>query len=142
MDASTLAVALSYIKKQVEEAKEEGFKVQIERDRSILSRVGKEKVFYFLPKDTSNPQDGYDEFVYVNGSWEKVGGTSEGTSISEVYIGNEEPTGEEIVWIDTASSSPSADGYILTPKDKVDIANIVLQELPTTQGVLYGNTSN
>ena len=37
-----------------------------------------------------------------------------------------------------------ADGqdYVLTPQDKTDIANIVLQLLPTTQGVLYGNTSN
>lgn len=37
-----------------------------------------------------------------------------------------------------------ADGqnYVLTPQDKTDIANIALQSLPTTQGVLYGNTSN
>ena len=37
-----------------------------------------------------------------------------------------------------------ADGqdYVLTAQDKSDIANIVLSELPTTQGVLYGNTSN
>ena len=33
-------------------------------------------------------------------------------------------------------------GYTLKPQDKTDIANIVLQELPTTQGVLYGNASN
>lgn len=33
-------------------------------------------------------------------------------------------------------------GYTLTQQDKTDIANIVLQELPTTQGVLYGNASN
>ena len=142
MDASVLAIALSYTKKQIEEAKKEGFKVQVEQDRSILNREGEEKVFYFLPKDTSNPQDGYDEFVYANGSWEKVGGTSEGASISEVYIGNEEPSGEETIWIDTASSSPSADGYVLTPKDKVDIANIVLQLLPTTEEVFYGNASD
>ena len=32
--------------------------------------------------------------------------------------------------------------YVLTEQDKADIADIVLQELPTTQGVLYGNTSN
>jgi hypothetical protein len=34
-----------------------------------------------------------------------------------------------------------ADGqdYVLTAQDKTDIANIVLQLLPTTQGVLYGN---
>ena len=37
-----------------------------------------------------------------------------------------------------------ADGndYVLTAQDKSDIAAIVLSELPTTQGVLYGNTSN
>lgn len=31
------------------------------------------------------------------------------------------------------------DDYVLTPQDKTDIANIVLSELPTTQGVQYGN---
>ena len=44
----------------------------------------------------------------------------------------------------TANISNGADGqdYVLTSQDKTDIANIVLQLLPTTQGVLYGNTSN
>ena len=44
----------------------------------------------------------------------------------------------------TANISNGADGqdYVLTAQDKSDIANIVLGELPTTQGVLYGNTSN
>jgi hypothetical protein len=32
--------------------------------------------------------------------------------------------------------------YVLTAQDKADIADIVLQELPTTQGVLYGNASD
>ena len=34
------------------------------------------------------------------------------------------------------------DDYVLTTQDKTDIANIVLQLLPTTQGVLYGNANN
>ena len=34
------------------------------------------------------------------------------------------------------------DDYVLTPQDKSDIADLVLSELPTTQGVQYGNTSN
>ena len=44
----------------------------------------------------------------------------------------------------TANISNGADGqdYVLTNQDKSDIADIVLSELPTTQGVLYGNTSN
>ena len=44
----------------------------------------------------------------------------------------------------TANISNGADGqdYVLTTQDKTDIANIVLGELPTTQGVLYGDQSN
>ena len=44
----------------------------------------------------------------------------------------------------TANISNGQDGndYVLTAQDKSDIADIVLSELPTTQGVLYGNQSN
>lgn len=44
----------------------------------------------------------------------------------------------------TANISNGAPGqdYVLTAQDKADIADIVLGELPTTEGVLYGNTSN
>ena len=48
MDVSTLAVALGYTKKQIEQAKREGFKVQVEQDRNILETTGEEKIFYFL----------------------------------------------------------------------------------------------
>lgn len=47
-----------------------------------------------------------------------------------------QPAGEWSEWEEIGSE------YVLTAQDKADIANIVLQELPTTQGVLYGNTSN
>ncbi|MEE1048570.1 MAG: hypothetical protein U0M60_14270 [Clostridia bacterium] len=44
----------------------------------------------------------------------------------------------------TANISNGAPGqdYVLTEQDKSDIADIVLGELPTTEGVLYGNTNN
>lgn len=44
----------------------------------------------------------------------------------------------------TANISNGQDGnnYVLTNQDKSDIADIVLGELPTTEGVLYGNTNN
>ena len=44
----------------------------------------------------------------------------------------------------TANITNGQDGndYVLTTQDKSDIADIVLSELPTTQGVLYGNQSN
>ena len=44
-------------------------------------------------------------------------------------------TGESVI-------GPQGEDYVLTAQDKSDIANIVLSELPTTQGVQYGNTSN
>lgn len=75
MDVSTLAIALGYTKKQVEQAKREGFRVQIEQNRSILETTGEEKIFYFLPKNPQKPKDGYDEFVYANNNWEQVGVT-------------------------------------------------------------------
>ena len=43
---------------------------------------------------------------------------------------------------DKGDKGDTGNNYVLAAKDKEDIANIVLQELPTTQGVLYGNTSN
>ena len=75
MDISTLAVALGYTKKQVEQAKREGFKTQVEQDRSILQTVGQEKILYFIPKTVASSSDGYDEFVYTNNNWEQVGAT-------------------------------------------------------------------
>lgn len=50
-------------------------------------------------------------------------------------------TGESVIGSQGPQGIPG-DDYVLTPQDKTDIANIVLQLLPTTQGVLYGNASN
>ena len=74
-DILTLAIVLSNANKKFEEAKREGFKVQVESDRSILESTGEEKIFYFLPKTVSKPKDGYDEFIYANNNWEQVGVT-------------------------------------------------------------------
>ena len=44
-------------------------------------------------------------------------------------------TGESVI-------GPQGDDYVLTNQDKSDIADLVLAQLPTTQGVQYGNTNN
>ena len=49
--------------------------------------------------------------------------------------------GSETQWLNTLKGQKGND-YVLTSQDKADIADIVLQELPTTQGVLYGNASD
>lgn len=72
MDTLTLALALSYIKKN---GIGSSFKTSVESDRTILDREGEEKTIYFIPKDTLNPKNGYDEYIYINGSWKLVGST-------------------------------------------------------------------
>ena len=52
------------------------------------------------------------------------------TTTGQSVIGPQGPAGAD------------GDDYVLTNQDKTDIANIVLSELPTTQGVQYGNSNN
>ena len=52
-----------------------GFKTKVEQDRSILQTAGQEKILYFIPKVITKPSDGYDEYVYSNNAWERVGAT-------------------------------------------------------------------
>ena len=116
-----IAYALSkkYADSEIQKIINAGFRVQVEQDRSILSGTGEEMVLYFIPKEQFLASDNYDEYVYNNNQWEKIGTTGE-----------------------RGPQGPPGNDYVLTVQDKADIANIVLQELPTTQGVLYGNTSN
>ena len=113
-----IAYALSkkYADSEIQKIINAGFRAQVEQDRSILSGTGEEMILYFIPKEQFLASDNYDEYVYNNNQWEKIGTTGE--------------------------QGPPGNDYVLTAQDKADIADIVLQELPTTQGVLYGNTSN
>lgn len=71
-----LALSKKYADAVGEKVAREGFHVEVESDRSILETTGQEKVFYFLPKDVSKPDDGYDEFIWTaDQSWEQVGVT-------------------------------------------------------------------
>ena len=47
-------------------------------------------------------------------------------------------TGSSVIGPQGPAGADGSD-YVLTAQDKSDIADIVLSELPTTQGVLYGN---
>lgn len=68
---------------------------------------------------------------------------ADGVGIADVHIDG----GGDLIIEDTTGHMENvghvvgADGqdYVLTSQDKTDIANIVLGELPTTEGVLYGN---
>ena len=75
MDMVTLAIALSKIQQVKKELRKEDFKIQVEQDRSILNRAGQEKMLYFLPAKDTESSNAYDEYIYVNNTWEQVGST-------------------------------------------------------------------
>lgn len=139
MDMLTLAVALGYTKKQVEEAKREGFRVQVEQDRSILEQVGEEKVFYFLPKNSSGLKDGYDEYIYVNNNWEHVGTTDVDLSLYATKEWVEEQiesaTKTDIV---NAVVTLSANSFVYDGTSKAPtVSSIVLNGQLLTVGIDY-----
>lgn len=87
MDITTLAIVLGKISQLRKEVKKDGFNVQVEQDRSILNNNGIEKIIYLLPKNEATSEDGYDEFIYANGAWEKVGSTD--IDLTNYYQKNE-----------------------------------------------------
>ena len=126
-----------------------GFKVQVEQDRSILNSTGQEKIMYFLPKTVGSTNDGYDEFIYAQNAWEWVGHTDIVSSKTISGVVNQNGTitftnsdGSTFTTTGESVIGPQGADYVLTNQDKTDIANIVLSELPTTQGVQYGNAGN
>lgn len=96
MDIYTLALSIAYTNKTIKAAELEGFKVQVETTRDILEMVGEEKTFYFLPKVVSEPQNGYDEYIYVNDSWELMGSTDIDLS-GYMTLASLNPTAAQIV---------------------------------------------
>lgn len=90
MDITTLAIVLSKISQLRKEVKKDEFNVQVEQDRSILNNSGIEKIIYLLPKNEATSEDGYDEFIYANGAWEKVGSTD--IDLSTYALKSEIPT--------------------------------------------------
>ena len=62
-------------------------------------------------------------------------------AVEHGYVGTEEQWLASLKGIKGDKGAPGQD-YVLTAQDKSDIADIVLGELPTTQGVQYGNTNN
>lgn len=142
-------LAKKYADKVGEEVAMQGFKVQVEQDRSILETTGEEKVFYFLPKAESKPEDGYDEYIYANNAWEQVGVTDVDLSAyatqewvgqqidaaKEVYTGNVAPTGTQTIWIDT-SQTPAKVKFKIADT-WTDVVDIVTQGLPNADTMQF-----
>ena len=107
-------------------------------------------ILYYIDSDEvrHNIFDISEYFVGKTSAWESIGGPQivSGVVNQNGTISFYDADGNLLFTTTGASvigpqGVPSQD-YVLTAQDKSDIANIVLSELPTTQGVLYGNTSN
>lgn len=71
-----------------------------------------ENIFYLVPNNGTNG-DLFDEWIYINGNWEKFG------------VGK------------VGAQGPKGDTYTLTNADKDDIATLVLNQLSVATGVSF-----
>jgi hypothetical protein len=83
--------------------------------------------------------------TWIEGQWQEIGGGSQivsGVVNENGTITFTDSDGNTFTTTGASVIGPQGDpgqDYVLTEQDKSDIANIVLGELPTTEGVLYGN---
>ena len=88
--------------------------------------------------------------VSLSTEWTEIGGAT-GTTVSSATVNQDgtitftmsdgstvTTTGESVIGPQGPAGADGND-YVLTNQDKSDIADLVLAQLPTTQGVLYGN---
>ena len=84
-------------------------------------------IFYLVPNSGSG-SDLFDEWIYIDGDWEKFGTGVVGAT------GPQGPKG------DTGEQGPkgdTGDTYTLTNADKADIATLVLNQIPVATGVNF-----
>lgn len=128
MDIITLSLAKKYTDKKVVEMATTGF-VPTLVDELPTTNISAHTI-YLVPAPGAEGQDIYDEYLYVNNKWEKIGTTSvdltnyydkkEIDTIianieltpgpkgeSGVYVGTSEPSSEYDVWIDPTGDSTS-----------------------------------
>ena len=116
----------------------------------LYIRIGSMPVseYYFADSGKIYVQTADYQGSWIVSGWREIGGGSQivsgvvnqnGTITFTDSDGNTfTTTGQSVI----GPQGAPGDDYVLTAQDKADIANIVLQLLPTTQGVLYGNASN
>ena len=94
---------------------------------------------------TKKTRHGFDYITWrYEFDWLKIGGSQivSGVVNQNGTITFTDSDGNTFTTTGSSVIGPQGDDYVLTAQDKTDIADIVLQELPTTQGVLYGNEND
>lgn len=95
-----------------------------------------ENIFYLVPNNGSS-DDLFDEWIYINETWEKFGIGKVGATGAQGPKGDTGPQGPKG---DTGAQGPkgdTGDTYTLTNADKSDIATLVLNQIPVATGVNF-----
>lgn len=143
----TSSSARSYIFHYFDPIIKTGVTVPIIRQAIYLDTNGNTRNFLQLANATKN-SDGSYSVSNANGWLELSSGGSQivsGVVNRNGTITFTDSDGNTFTTTGSSVIGPQGDpgqDYVLTDQDKSDIANIVLGELPTTEGVLYGNTNN
>lgn len=94
-------------------------------------------------KPTSGVRPTYPERIYNVGHVVGADGYSPTATVTQTQSGaTVSITDKNGTTTANISNGVNGSDYILTAQDKSDIADLVLAELPTTQGVQYGNAGN
>lgn len=76
---------------------------------------------YLIAREDGDAQNIYEEYIYINNTWEMIGTTEVDTStFDEVYVGSDTPTSESVeIWInpDGTADEGSVDAYTKTETD-------------------------
>lgn len=112
----------TYTKEQVNEmiGSIHGISVEIVEQ---LPAVGAENTIYFVPSESATTSDIYDEYMYVNGKWEKIGSTS--IDLSDYAKKSDVPTktsqlSNDSGFVNMSQVSPIVAAMVAT---KEDVAN-------------------
>ena len=143
----TVSTTSEYLRTRVEITDVNGTQnIYINDGESVKSAVidaNGDLIITIKGKPTSGVRPTYPERVYNVGHVVGADGYSPTATVTQTQSGaTVSITDKNGTTTANISNGVNGSDYILTAQDKSDIADLVLAELPTTQGVQYGNAGN
>ena len=119
---------------------------------NVLPETGEEDTIYLVPNTDPETQNNYDEYVYINGQWEKLGGVQVEVDLTD-YVKNTDyatSTKSGVIKYGYGAYVSGSNGYIMCPvrtytqyqtdNDQNFIGKGTLENVITGKG-LVNNTS-
>ena len=143
----TVSTTSEYLRTRVEITDVNGTQnIYINDGESVKSAVidaNGDLIITIKGKPTSGVRPTYPERIYNVGHVVGADGYSPTATVTQTQSGaTVSITDKNGTTTANISNGVNGSDYILTAQDKSDIADLVLAELPTTQGVQYGNAGN